>query len=281
VKVAALARSILQGLFLAVWSVLWISLALLVALVTWNRNAPLVMARRCWAPALIWVTGARYQVEPLPPIDFSAPHIFVMNHQSMLDIACAFASIPVNLRFVAKNVLKFVPFLGWYMWMTGMIFVDRTRGTKAVRSFAKAAVRIRAGANILIFPEGTRSRDGSILPFKRGPFALALQAGVAIVPVAIEGSGQVLGAGGFRIAPGQVRLKVGHPIATAGRPAQARDQLMHEVRAALIELHRTIGGSGGTGDGVAIPIAARDRAAADAPCASATTAAAPAVGALE
>jgi 1-acyl-sn-glycerol-3-phosphate acyltransferase len=169
----------------------------------------------------------------------------------------------VNLRFVAKNVLKFIPFLGWYMWMTGMIFVDRSKGTKAVRSFAKAAAQIRAGANIIVFPEGTRSRDGSILPFKRGPFALALQAGVAIVPVAIEGSGRVMCAGGFRLEPGLVRLKIGQPIATTGRAAQGRDQLMREVRAALIDLHRQIGGVGDDARAVAeVPEAAAECAAA-------------------
>ena len=265
-KVAALSRTLLQAAFLAVWSVVWISLALLVALVTWNRSAPLVMARRCWAPALIRATGARYQVDAMPPIDFSVPHIFVMNHQSMLDIACAFASIPVNLRFVAKNVLKFVPFLGWFMWLTGMIFVDRSRGTQAVRSFAKAAVKIREGASIIVFPEGTRSRDGSILPFKRGPFALALQAGVAIVPVAIEGSGQVLGAGGFRLAPGLVRLRIGQPIATAGRAAHERDQLRREVRLALIDLHREIGGAGGADEAVLEATSGCDRTLAEPAC---------------
>lgn len=244
-SVRALARTILQTTFVVVWSVVWITVAALVALVTLNRSAPLAMARRIWAPALIWVTGARYRVEPLPAaLDLSQPHVFVMNHQSMLDIACAFATIPVNLRFVAKDVLKFIPFVGWYMWMTGMIFVDRSRGARALRSLARAAAQIRDGASILVFPEGTRSRDGEILPFKRGPFALALQAGVPVVPVAIEGSGQVLPAGRFRVRPGEVRLVVGTPIATAGRQRKERDQLMMEVREALVDLHRQIGGRG-------------------------------------
>jgi 1-acyl-sn-glycerol-3-phosphate acyltransferase len=236
-------RTFLLAAFLVVWSVVWITLALLVALLTLNRSAPLAMARRIWAPALIKMTGARYRVEQPPGLDLSTPHVFVMNHQSMLDIACAFASIPVNLRFVAKDVLKFVPFVGWYMWMTGMIFVDRSKGARALRSLTRAAAQIRAGASILIFPEGTRSRDGEILPFKRGPFALALQAGVPVVPVAIEGSGRVLPAGRFRIRPGEVRLAIGRPIATAGRPRNGRDQLMQEVRDALLALHHQIGGS--------------------------------------
>lgn len=240
----SLARTVVGALFLVAWSVLWITLALVVALVTGKRSAPLAMARRIWAPALIRAAGARYRVEPLPAADFSRPHIFVMNHQSMLDIACAFAAIPVDLRFVAKSVLRHVPFVGWYMWMTGMIFVDRSRGVRALRNLARAAAQIREGASILVFPEGTRSKDGRILPFKRGPFLMALEAGVPVVPVAIEGSGRVLPPGSLRLRPGEVRLALGQPIATAGRTAEARDQLMNEVRSALVELHRRIGGPG-------------------------------------
>ncbi len=237
-------KKLAQALFLALWCSTWITLALLAALLTWNRDVPLWMARRFWAYPLIWATGARYYAEPLPDVDFSTPHIFVMNHQSMLDIACAFHSIPSNLRFMAKEVLKYVPFLGWYMWATGMIFIDRSKGTKALRSLSKAAARIRNGANILVFPEGTRSKDGSILPFKRGPFVLALQAGVPIIPVAIEGSGRVLPSGGFDIVPGDVRLKLGMPILTQGRPKNSSEALMREVHQALIDLHHSIGGKG-------------------------------------
>jgi len=240
------ALSFITGLvrvgFVAAWSIVLISLALVLTVLTWNRDLPLVMARRIWARGVIWATGMRYRLDPLPTFDPSVPHVFVMNHQSMLDIPCAFACIPTNLRFVAKDVLRYVPFLGWYMWITGMIFVDRSRGTKALRSLARAAERIRKGASVLVFPEGTRSRDGTILPFKRGPFVLALQAAVPIVPVAIAGSGQVLPPGGMRLRSGEVRLKMGRPIPTAGRPRQASEQLMQEIRAALIDLHAQIAG---------------------------------------
>jgi 1-acyl-sn-glycerol-3-phosphate acyltransferase len=252
----SLTRSVFAALVVAVWTSVWICIAAVVALVTWNRDAPLVMARRIWAPVVLWAAGVRYRVEPLPALDPATPHVFVMNHQSMLDIACAFGSIPLPLRFIAKKVLKHVPFLGWYMWLTGMIFVDRSGGSKAVRSLAKAAARIKAGANILVFPEGTRSKDGAILPFKGGPFMLALQAGVPIVPVAIEGSGRVLPSGSFLVRPGEVRLKVGKPILTAGRPRSAREALLREVRAALVELHLEIGGRGTGEDEMGTPPAA-------------------------
>ncbi len=233
-----------QAVFLVLWSVLWISLALVLTLLTLNRSVPLAMARRFWAPALIWAAGCTLRVDPLPGIDWDKPHVFVMNHQSMFDIPCAFAALPVNLRFVAKKVLKFVPFLGWYMWLTGMIFVNRSKRSSAVRSLSAAGARVRAGASILAFPEGTRSVDGGILPFKKGAVMLALEAGVPIVPVAIEGSGDALPSGGFRLRPTEVRLKVGTPISTASWSVEQRDQLVSAVREAVSALNRELGGRG-------------------------------------
>ena len=244
--------NLLQALFLAFWWVLWISLALLVTLVTRNGERALAMARKFWAPALLWAAGAKLEIEPFPAeIDWSQPHIFALNHESSIDIPCAFAALPVNLRFVAKHVLAKVPFLGWYMRMTGMIFVNRSDRTQAVASLKLAGERIRAGANILAFPEGTRSKDGRILPFKKGPFVVALEAGVPMVPVAISGSGKVLPSGGFKVRGGKIRLKVGKPIATANRDGKDRDGLLIEVREAIVALHREIGGLGSDLDPIA------------------------------
>lgn len=250
--VGFLLLNILQALFLATWSVFCISFATVAMVVTLNRNVALMLARRLYSPALIWATGADFRLEPLPQVDWSKPHIFVMNHQSMLDIVCAFAGIPVNLRFVAKHSLKFVPFLGWYMWMTGMVFIDRTNRSRAVRSLALAGERIRGGANIIVFPEGTRSRNGEVQPFKKGPFVLALEAKVPIIPVAIEGSGRCLPSDGFRIRPAVVRMKLGLPIETAGRESDdARDDLLRDVRDAIIRLNRELGGVGGSSSAIA------------------------------
>jgi len=249
--------NLFQGVFLAVWTAFWITLAAVFTLLTLNRNVALAMARRIWAPTLVRGPGGRFLLEPLPDVDWSKPHIFVMNHQSMMDIPCAFAAIPANLRFVAKDELKYVPFLGWYMWMTGMIFITRPSGggganrMKAVRSLKLAGERIRAGSNILAFPEGTRSSDGAILPFKKGSFVLALEAGVPIIPVAIEGTGKVLPPNSFRVRPGDVRMKIGEPIPTAGRTRREKDALLIEVREVLGRMHQEIGGKGATGEAIA------------------------------
>ncbi|EAU69515.1 acyltransferase [Stigmatella aurantiaca DW4/3-1] len=218
---------------------------------TLNGNLPLVMARRIWAPMHWRIAGAHLHVDPLPDIDWSRPHIFLMNHQSAMDIPCAFAALPVNIRFIAKHVLQYVPFLGWYMTMTGMIFVNRTHRRKAVQSLKQAGERIRAGKSILAFPEGTRSLDGLILPFKKGPFVLAIEAQVPIVPVAIEGSGRALPTGGIRLRRHDIRVKVGMPIETQGLTGADREALLRRTRDAIIQLHRELGGPGAVDEAIA------------------------------
>jgi 1-acyl-sn-glycerol-3-phosphate acyltransferase len=235
--------NVAQAMFLAFWTSLWIVVALFVAIVAGQAPA-LAMARRIWAPAMRWAAGADVRVEAPPTIDWSRPHVVVMNHQSMLDIVVAFIVVPVNLRFVAKNVLKYVPFLGWYMWATGMIFVE-TGSRRRVGSLLSAAARLEGGASVLIYPEGTRSADGRIGPFKKGAFALAINAHIPIVPIAIEGSGACLPRDGFRARPGVVRVKIGRPIPTEGPVRQDVAALGDEVRDALIALHVSIGGRGG------------------------------------
>lgn len=244
-KPGSLVLAILQALFLVLWLLFWITTAGVVALLTLNGEVPLVMARRYWAPMNWRITGSPLLVETLPDIDWHQPHIFVLNHQSALDIPVAFAVIPVNIRFIAKQALKWIPFLGWYMAGTGMIFINRSKGREAVRSLRLAGERIRAGANLLVFPEGTRSRDGRILPFKKGPFVVALEAGVPIIPMALEGTHAILPSGGLRLRRHPIRVKMGTPIPTAGRSNDEREALMYEVREALLQLHRDIGGAGG------------------------------------
>ena len=166
--------NVLQALFLALWSVFWITSAGLAMLVTLDGNTALMFARRFWASMHWRITGSRMHVEPLPDLDWTKPHIFLMNHQSALDIPCAFAALPVNLRFIAKHVLKYVPFLGWYMAATGMVFINRSDRREAPRTPAQAGARLRAGAHILALPAGPRSRGGGTLPLTKGAVILAI-----------------------------------------------------------------------------------------------------------
>lgn len=234
--------NLLQLAAILTWNTVWITFAALATLVTRDRDTALVIARRWYARPIFRILGARLAPSPLPELDWSRPYIFLMNHQSMVDIPAAFAVIPVNLRFVAKHTLKHVPFLGWYMSMTGMIFINRGNREEAFRSLQEAGARIREGASILAFPEGTRSKDGALLPFKKGAFILALESGVPIVPVVADGSGANFPSGTlFRIRPATIRVKLGAPIETAGRGPEARDALMQEVREAMRGLQAELG----------------------------------------
>lgn len=222
------------------WSAGCISLALLVRLVTGSERLPLRMASWLWAPFLIRGAGARLEVTGLENVDFSEPHMLVANHQSMIEICALFMAVPVPLRFLLKASLGKVPFLGWYTRAMGMILLDRGDSKVVSNQLERAAELLRNGHCLAAFPEGTRSRDGNVGRFKAGAFRAAIAAGVAVVPVAIEGSGRVMPPDGFRIRPGRIRLAFGSPIATENLTVQDRHKLAREARSAVSDLKQDV-----------------------------------------
>jgi len=156
------------------------------------------------------------------------PVIFMSNHESQLDPPVLVAALPLPAVYIGKKELKYVPFIGWAGWAAGVIFIDRGDRERAIRSIHDAAQQIRGGKNVVIFPEGTRSRSGEMLPFKKGGFALAMDAGVPIVPMATVGGFQVLPSGSMKIRPGRYTVLVGEPVNPGDHPD--RESLMKEVR---------------------------------------------------
>jgi len=225
----------LQLLFTLLWTAAWICLALVVRLLTGGRHWPLRMASRCWAPGLLHGAGARLEVHGLERVDWSQPHVFVANHQSMIDICALFRALPVPVRFVLKQELAKVPFVGWYARSMGMVFIERGSARSSARRLHAAVAMLRGGASVCAFPEGTRSR-GRVGPFKGGAFQLAIEAGVGVVPVAIEGSGKVLPAAGFRVRPGRIVVRLGEPMPTQGLVPHERGALAQRAREAVIAL---------------------------------------------
>lgn len=169
------------------------------------------MARTMWAPGILWLCGVKLVVSGTEHIKADEAYIFVSNHLSFLDIPVLFKIIPVNLHFVAKTEIKRMPFVGWYMWATGMIFIDRQNRERAIQSLKRAGKLIKSGKNVIMFPEGTRSRDGSVQDFKKGPFVLAAEAGLRIIPVAISGADQVVPPGTMKLKSGTVHVHLGTP----------------------------------------------------------------------
>jgi len=228
----------LQLIYTIAWTAGCITLALLVLLLRGgNRHIPLRMASRLWAPGLLFGAGATLRVEGLGRVDFSKPHVFVANHQSIIDICALFRALPVPIRFVIKQEIAKVPFIGWYARAMGMVFIERGHAREATERLHGVVSLIRAGESLCAFPEGTRSRNGSVGPFKGGAFQVALQAGVPVVPIAIDGSGAVLPASGFRVRPGTITLRIGEPIPTAGLHAGDRHALAQRAHDAVAAMH--------------------------------------------
>jgi 1-acyl-sn-glycerol-3-phosphate acyltransferase len=184
-----------------------------------------------WAWLILRFGGISLKVCGLGNIDPARQYIFIVNHQSNMDIPVLVQSlIRFQLRWIAKKELLWVPLFGWAMWATKHITVDRLDPLDAVKSLERAKERLAAGLSIAIFPEGTRSCDGKLLRFKKGGFLLAVQSRTPIVPVAIKGSGNILPPGGWKLRSGVIQVFVDKPIAVDGYRVGKLQPLTEAVR---------------------------------------------------
>lgn len=163
------------------------------------------------------------------------PAIYIANHTSLFDPPLLISTLPARPVFVAKRELARVPVLGLAMRLAGFIFVERGRAARALESIRNAALRIREGQSVVAFPEGTRSPDGRLLPFKSGAFRLAWEAQVPVVPLGIRGGHRVLPKGSWRVAPSDYEIRVGIPLEPRDFPRfdTLRDATEAAVRALL------------------------------------------------
>jgi 1-acyl-sn-glycerol-3-phosphate acyltransferase len=160
----------------------------------------------------------------------AGPAVYAANHGSALDIPIVFGHIPVDFRIIHKRSLRLLPILGQAMWAAGHIAIDRSHPFRARRSLIIAARRIRGGTSVVVFPEGTRSPDATVRRFKRGSFALALDAGVPVVPVSIIGVKAIVPQGLLSLRPGTVDVRVHAPVPIEGRAPEEAEALAAEVR---------------------------------------------------
>ena len=196
-----------------------------------DKSGDLVLAlARLWSRVILGVPGVKLEVKMRAPLEPGRPYVFMPNHASMVDIWAVFVAIPASFRFIAKKQLASIPLFGWAMSAGRFIFIDRQNAASARRTMDEASRRIRAGQSVVIFPEGTRTRDGRLMPFKKGGFHLAIDSGAAVVPVAIKGSREVMPRGAALIRAGTVTLEVDAPIPTTGLTTSDRDALIEKVR---------------------------------------------------
>lgn len=189
-----------------------------------------------WGKSILLVSGIRTMTSGFSDDMRGRSYIFMSNHQSNFDIPVLYSALPVQFRWLAKAELFKIPIFGWGMRGAGYISIDRSNRQSAFESLAKAAQAIRGGTSVMIFPEGTRSRDGSLLPYKKGGFVMAVDAGVPIVPVVIAGTHAIMPKGRLLIRRQWVRVNVGLPIETSAYTRATKNDLMDRVRSAMLEL---------------------------------------------
>ena len=163
------------------------------------------------------------------------PFILMSNHQSSFDILALIAAVPRRIYWIAKKELFDIPIFGSSIRRGGYIPLDRSDGRKALKSMDSAAAIIRQGRSVVMFPEGTRSRDGQLLPFKRGGFMLAVRSGVPVIPVTINGSGKVNPSGLIKLYSGRITVTL-HPRVTVPdgmKKCEAEEWLMEKVRSSI------------------------------------------------
>lgn len=206
--------------------------AILFTLIDPTGNAYHLHAR-LWGRIGLLLGGANLEVIGREKVPVDGPVIYMSNHQGNFDILALFLAIPRQFSWIAKEELFAIPVFGHSMRRAGYIPLDRSDGRRALKSIEAAAAMIRDGRSVVIFPEGTRTPDGNLLPFKRGGFLLAAKAGVPIVPFTINGSAKVNPCKRLEIYPGTITIRFAEPINTAGKSGSHRDHLMEQVKAAI------------------------------------------------
>ncbi len=220
------------GTIVVLWTLLFGPPSVLVALVDRSGRWPRRVAG-LWGRCIVRSLGLRVVVrghENLP----QGPAMFVANHGSAVDIPIVFGWLPVDFRILHKHSLLYAPIVGQYLWLAGHVPIDRRNAFRARRALDKAAQRMQAGASLFAFPEGTRSKDQSVMVFKRGAFALAHDAGVPVVPVSLANVKELIPAGLGTLRSGTVEILLHPAIDSSPDPAEVAQSARAAVAAGLV-----------------------------------------------
>jgi 1-acyl-sn-glycerol-3-phosphate acyltransferase len=221
------------------WTPIWATIGIIFSFFDWSGR-PIAWVAKQWSKLLLFISGIPYTVNGLDHLDPDQQYVFTANHESAFDILLVYAALPHKLVFLAKTELKKIPFLGWAMVLGKHIFVDRKNHKAALASMdiAKDSLK-KYPRSIMIFPEGTRSLDGQMKPFKRGGTVLAIETGLPVVPVAICGTFDVIKKGSFNIYPKTIGLVIGHPVPTTGLSIKDRNTVTETLRQQVVNLKST------------------------------------------
>jgi 1-acyl-sn-glycerol-3-phosphate acyltransferase len=225
-------RSAIIILWVVVTTAVFGIVAIITSFFTRTGNSVHIIAR-IWARSILTVSQVPVRVNGLSNIEPGKSYIYMANHQSNFDIPVLLGYLPVQFRWLAKAELFKIPVFGRAMLGAGYVKIDRFNQESAFKSIEEAAQRMKNGVSVMIFPEGTRSRDGSIRPFKKGGFVMAVDSGVPIVPVILKGTRSIMAKSSLRINRGAVDLQIAKPIESAGFSRETKDGLMDKVRTVI------------------------------------------------
>jgi 1-acyl-sn-glycerol-3-phosphate acyltransferase len=185
---------------------------------------------KVWTNLVLFIFGIKVKVYGGENIDPAKGKIYIANHSSYLDIFIQLAKLPDNVRMIYKKEINKVPVLGWAMLAAGFIPIDRENIRSAMKSLDKAAVKVKKGLSVVIYPEGTRTKDGTAGEFKRGMFYIADKSQADIIPVSMSGTFELMPAGSLKVKPGRVNMAIGRPV-----KYRKDKELLNEIRKTVIE----------------------------------------------
>jgi len=205
--------------------------------VPWRKGGVYDLAQRRWSRQLLKATGIPVTIEGAEHLASDGPQIVVANHASFFDIVALLAYLPVDAKFIAKKELYAIPVFGGAIRAAGHVRIDRGNQKQAFSAYDHAAREMQAKKlTVVVYPEGTRTRTGDLLPFKKGPFVFAIGAGAPIVPCYVGGAFGIQPKGSIRVRRRHLHICLGAPIRVAGFDLKERDALMERVRGVMEEM---------------------------------------------
>jgi len=198
-----------------------------------SSDAPAWHIARVWALVTRKFMGLTFSIQGSEKVVPGVSYIVTPNHQSNTDILALIVTLPLRFRWVVKRELLRIPFFGWALGRTGAISLDRSNPREAVQKLNAAKDKLKGGWSVLIYPEGTRSPDANLLPFKKGPFMLAVQTGIPILPVTCNGAFRIMPKRNLWLRPGHITVTISDPIATKGLTESDVPELMDRTRKAI------------------------------------------------
>lgn len=237
-------KKFLQGLFIVYQYLIALPIFTVITLFTaittmifvyWRNKEWLHRIQQMWSRSFFWLLFMNVKVDGIENIDLHTSYVFVCNHQSMSDVFAVYGWLPVIFKWIMKKELRKIPFVGTACAAAGHIFIDRSKKKSAVATIKKAEKMLHDGVCVVVFPEGTRTPDGSVKRFKRGAFAIAKDLNLPVVPISLTGCYEVMPKGVYYAKRHQVYMHIGKPVEYASVAEDKQDEVIEQIRQSVID----------------------------------------------